>query len=69
MYKTGAYKGKGGGQNTSNRTQAPKKQLNNDVTNRTPAKGKGKGKAPAKRKTTPKNQKPIKAEIDQRKAE
>ena len=69
MYKTGAYKGKGGGQNTSNRAQTPKKQFNNDVTNRTPAKGKGKGKAPAKRKATPKNQKPSKAEMDRRKAE
>ena len=62
MYKTGAYKGKGGGQNTSNRTQTPKKQFNNDVMNRTPAKGKGKGKAPAKRKAAPKTQKSNKAE-------
>ena len=69
MYKTEAYKGKGGNQNTSNQTQAPKKQFNNDVTNRTPAKEKGKGKAPAKRKTAPKYQKPSKAEMDRRKAE
>ena len=69
MYKTGAYKGKGGGQNTSNRTETPKKQFNNDVTNRIPVKGKGKGKAPANRKTTTKNQKPSKAEMDRRKAE
>ena len=69
MYKTGAYKGKSGSQNTSNRTQAPKKQFNNDVTNRTPAKGKGKGKTPPKRKAAPKVQKPSKAEMDRRKAE
>ena len=69
MYKTGAYRGKGGNQNTGNRTQAPKRQFNNDVTNRTPAKGKGKGKAPAKRKPAQKNQKPTKAEMDRRKAE
>ena len=69
MYKTGAYKGKGRSQNSSNRTQTPKKQFNNDATNRTPAKGKGKGKAPAKRKATPKNQKSTKAEMDLHKAE
>ena len=69
IYKTGAYKGKGRGQNTCNRTQTPKIQFNNDVINRTPAKGKGKGKAPAKRKATPKNQKPSKAEMNRRKAE
>ena len=68
MYKTGAYRGKGGNQNTGNRTQAPKKQFNNDVTNRTPAKGKGKGKAPVKRKPAQKNHKPTKAEMDRRKA-
>ena len=69
MHKTGAYRGKGGNQNTSNRMQAPKRQFNNDVTNRTPAKGQGKGKASAKRKPTKKNQKSTKAEIDRRKAE
>ena len=69
MYRTGAYKGKGGNQNTGNRTQVRKRQFNNDVTNRTPAKGKGKGKAPAKRKPAQKNQKPSKAEMDRRKAE
>ena len=67
MYKTGAYKVKGGNQNTGNRTQTPKRQFNNEVTNRTPAKGKGKGKAPAKRK--PAQKKTGKAEIDQRKAD
>ena len=69
MYKTGAYRGKGGNQNTGSRMQAPKRQFNNDVTNRTLAKGKGKGKVPAKRKPTQKNQKPTKAEMDRRKAE
>ena len=69
MYKTGAYRGKGGNQNTSNRTQAPKRQFNNDVTNWTPAKGKGKAKAPAKRKPAQENQKPTKAEMDQCKPE
>ena len=64
MYKTGAYRGKVGNQNTGNRTQAPKRQFNNDVTNRMPAKGKGTGKAPAKRKPARKNQKPTKAEMD-----
>ena len=64
MYKTGPYRGKGGNQNTGKRMQAPKRQLNTDVTNRTPAKGKGKGKAPAKRKPTQKNQKPTKAEME-----
>ena len=69
MYKTGACRGKGGNQNTGNRMPAPKRQFNNDVTNRTPGKGKGKGKAPAKRKPAQKNQKHTKAEMDQRKAE
>ena len=69
MYKAGAYKGKGGNQNTGNRTQALKGQFNNNVTNRTLAKGKGKGKAPAKRKPAQKNQKATKAEMDRRKAE
>ena len=64
MYKTGAYRGKGGNQNTGNRTQGPKRQFNNDVTNRTLAKGKGIGKSPAKRKPAEKNQKPTKAEMD-----
>ena len=67
MYKTGVYKGKGGNQNTGNRVQTPKKQFNNNVTNRTPVKGKGKGKPPAKRK--PAQKKPTKAEMDRRKAE
>ena len=69
MDKTGAYRGEGGNQNTGNWTQAPKRQLNNDVTNRTQAKGKGKGKAPAKRKPAQKNHKPTKAEMDRGKAE
>ena len=69
MYKTGAYRGKGANQNTGNRMQESKRQFNNDVTNRTPAKGKGKGKAPAKRKPAQKNQKPTKTEMDRRKAE
>ena len=69
LMKTGAYSGKGGNQNTGNRTQAPKRQFNNDVTNRTLVKGKGKCKAPAKRKPAQKNQKPTKAEMDRRKAE
>ena len=71
MYKTGAYRGKGGNQNTGNRTQAPKRQFNNDVTNtsRMPAKGKGQSKALAKRKHAQKNEKPTKAEMDRRKAE
>ena len=69
MYKTETYRGKAGNQNTGNRMQAPKRQFNNDVTNRTPTKGKAKGKAPAKRKPAQKNQKPTKAEMDRRKAE
>ena len=67
MYKTGAYKNKGGNQNTGNRVQTPKRQFNNEVTNRTPAEGKGKGKAPAKRK--PAQKKPSKAEMNRRKAD
>ena len=69
MYKTGAYRSKGGNQNTGNRTPVPKRQFNNDVTNRTPAKGKGKGKASAKRKPAQKNEKPTNAQMDRRKAE
>ena len=49
--------------------QAPKKQFNNGVTNRTPAKGKEKGKAPAKRKLAQKNQKSTNAEMDRRNVE
>ena len=69
MYKTGAYKGKGENLNTGSRTEAPRKQFNNDVTNRTPAKAKRTGKAPAKRKPAQKNQKPSKAEMDPCKSE
>ena len=43
MYKTGAYYGKGRNQNTGNKTQTPKRQFNNYVTNRALAKGKGRG--------------------------
>ena len=68
MYKTEAYRDKGGNQNTGNKTQPPKTQFTNDVTTRPPAKGKGKGKTPAKRKPAPKNQKPSMAEMDRRKA-
>ena len=70
MYKTGVYKGKGRGQNTSNQTQTPKKQFNNNVTNRTQRREKEKAMHQPKERQPRRTRSPVKLKwADERRKE